>query len=221
MKKSDLSKTCLEIECDAYGRVLLNRSVRRKRGRAYHFTPFKPVSGLFPASMSWPYIMELYQDDSRKSRFIRSFSQKSNSENDARAWFEKLPYHSLSLKEIEAFLSEQFYNLLRQKKLSVRSLSFRRMIQRFGRCDTHGNIALSHYLIFLPAHQREYVMLHEMTHLIHPHHQKAFWNKLESFFPNAIETHQQTMKWGPRFRLFHQQASLHNQHLKINTGTVR
>jgi len=218
MQKIDSKNNSVKIVSERLGTVLLNRSARRKHGRSYHFIPFKPVSGLFPKNMSWQYIMKLFQTDSQEMRFLNSVSKKISSEADAWQWFHTLDSLSLSLLEIENQLSDQFFSLLCKRGLSVRSLSFRRMVQRFGRCDTTGNIALSHYLYFLPSVQRQYVMLHEITHLIHPHHQPEFWKTLESFFPDAAVTHRHIMKWGPRFRLLHQKSALHKNEIIIRAG---
>lgn len=37
----------------------------------------------------------------------------------------------------------------------------------------------------LPAHLMEHVILHELTHLQHKHHQTPFWSAFESVAPGA------------------------------------
>jgi len=37
----------------------------------------------------------------------------------------------------------------------------------------------------LPEHLRDYVILHELTHTIHPNHGKDFWESLEQITGNA------------------------------------
>jgi predicted metal-dependent hydrolase len=49
---------------------------------------------------------------------------------------------------------------------------------RWGSCSSLGNISLNGYLDILPEELFEYVILHELTHLIHMNHSKAFWNVL-------------------------------------------
>lgn len=38
------------------------------------------------------------------------------------------------------------------------------------------SIRISHCLIQMPEWVRDYVILHEMAHLIEPNHSKSFWN---------------------------------------------
>ena len=51
---------------------------------------------------------------------------------------------------------------------------------RWGSCSTQKNINLSCYLIILPPHLREYVMLHELCHTLEMNHGPHFWSLLNS-----------------------------------------
>lgn len=47
----------------------------------------------------------------------------------------------------------------------------------FGSCSVHRKtIRLSHHLAEVPAWVRDYVLMHEMAHLIEPGHGRAFWD---------------------------------------------
>jgi hypothetical protein len=48
--------------------------------------------------------------------------------------------------------------------------------RRFGSCSTRTReIRLSHRLATVPAWVRDYVLVHELAHLVHPNHGKRFW----------------------------------------------
>lgn len=51
---------------------------------------------------------------------------------------------------------------------------------RWGSCSAQRNINLSCYLLLLPPHLREYVMLHELCHTREMNHGPRFWNLLDS-----------------------------------------
>lgn len=51
---------------------------------------------------------------------------------------------------------------------------------RWGSCSTRGSINLSCYLLMLPSHLREYVMLHELCHTREMNHGPRFWALLDS-----------------------------------------
>lgn len=48
--------------------------------------------------------------------------------------------------------------------------------RKFGCCNYNsGNIRISHRMGLMPAWVRDYVIIHEMAHLIEPNHSRAFW----------------------------------------------
>lgn len=49
----------------------------------------------------------------------------------------------------------------------------------WGSCSTSGTIILSIYLMLLPVHLIEYVLLHELCHTVHPSHNSDFWELLD------------------------------------------
>ena len=53
---------------------------------------------------------------------------------------------------------------------------------RWGSCNNRGLISLNWRLIQLPLHLIDYVVAHELAHLIELNHSKAFWAKVESIY---------------------------------------
>lgn len=60
-------------------------------------------------------------------------------------------------------------------KLPEPPLEIRRMKNRWGSCTPKGKIILNPELIKVPKKCIEYVLVHEMCHLIEPNHSKAFY----------------------------------------------
>lgn len=65
--------------------------------------------------------------------------------------------------------------------LDVTKVTIRNSHGRWGSCSTKRSINLSMYLILLPRHLQRYVMLHELTHILHMDHSAQFWAQLDSF----------------------------------------
>ncbi len=68
-------------------------------------------------------------------------------------------------------------------KLVVNSLEFVTNQEKVrGSCTpAKGTIRISHRLLDMPKWVLDYVIMHEMTHLVHPDHSSAFWEKVARF----------------------------------------
>lgn len=75
------------------------------------------------------------------------------------------------------------------------ALQIRAQKSRWGSCSGTGTISLNVYLTFLPEKLRHYVFLHELCHLKHPHHQKAFWDELEKLCPGCLQLRRELRRY--------------------------
>ena len=64
------------------------------------------------------------------------------------------------------------------------SLYIQEMENRWGSCTPKGKIILNAQLIKVPRPCIEYVITHELCHLVHPDHTKAFWELLQKEMPD-------------------------------------
>ena len=62
-----------------------------------------------------------------------------------------------------------------------------REIGKWGYCTRGGRLSFSWQLIALPERLREYIVLHELTHLVEFNHSAAFRRKLKSVCPDFRE----------------------------------
>lgn len=58
----------------------------------------------------------------------------------------------------------------------IKKLGFRDTKSRWGSCSPDGAISFSWRLIFAPPEAMDYVVAHEVAHLVHMNHGKAFWD---------------------------------------------
>ncbi len=62
------------------------------------------------------------------------------------------------------------------KKIPYPTLTIRKMTTRWGVCNTKDHrVTLNLELMKKPIYCLDYVIMHELSHLIHPDHSKAFW----------------------------------------------
>lgn len=67
---------------------------------------------------------------------------------------------------------------------------------RWGSCNSHGVISLNWRLIQLPLHLIDYVVAHELAHLIEMNHSKAFWGVVEKVFAGYREARKLLKNYG-------------------------
>lgn len=73
-----------------------------------------------------------------------------------------------------AFLSDLYG--IEYKDIKIKALK-----SRWGSCNNHKEIVLSCYLMNLPEHLIDYVILHELTHTLVMEHGKVFWQTMEKY----------------------------------------
>lgn len=56
---------------------------------------------------------------------------------------------------------------------------------RWGSCSTSGNLAFSWRLVLAPEAVLDYVVAHEVAHLVHMNHGKRFWRLVEKLAPGS------------------------------------
>lgn len=85
------------------------------------------------------------------------------------------------LKEAEALLPERLATLADQKGFHFRSVRVRKLKGRWGSCNQNHDIVLNSYLMQLPWHLIDYVLLHELVHTRVMAHGKPFWAELGKY----------------------------------------
>ncbi|MEW6496401.1 MAG: type I restriction endonuclease, partial [Cyanobacteriota bacterium] len=67
----------------------------------------------------------------------------------------------------------------------------------WGTCDKDGTIRINWQLIHAPLAVLEYVVAHELVHLLHRHHGDTFWETLGSVMPDWRERKASLESWEP------------------------
>jgi predicted metal-dependent hydrolase len=62
-------------------------------------------------------------------------------------------------------------------------LQFKRMTSQWGSLSPDGNVVLDLSLVLARPSAFEYVLVHELCHLIHANHSRSFWREVETRFP--------------------------------------
>ncbi|MDJ0890448.1 MAG: SprT family zinc-dependent metalloprotease [Gammaproteobacteria bacterium] len=76
-------------------------------------------------------------------------------------------------------------------------LSIRAQKARWGSCSWRGDISLNWRLMLLPQPLSEYVTIHELCHLRHLNHSRAFWDMVATQVPDWRERRDQLRAYEP------------------------
>lgn len=126
-------------------------------------------------------------------------------------WIEKQRHKFLWLRPIsqeiltqlydkaQDFLPRHTYKLAHALWLEPTRVTCRHQKTRWGSCSSRNAISLNIELMRLPEHLRNYVIIHELVHIIHKHHKKAFWDSLEKVLPWARQRDRELRRWSIGF----------------------
>jgi predicted metal-dependent hydrolase len=103
-------------------------------------------------------------------------------------------------KSIKTLLSRvvasDFYPEITRRVLDMNDRTFRQHVKsvnlkynhtNWGSCSAHNNVNLSTRLLFAPPAVQDYVILHELAHLVELNHSERFWALVEKHMPDYLE----------------------------------
>jgi predicted metal-dependent hydrolase len=152
--------------------------------------PRKFISGETHLYLGKQYKLKLRESNSQTVKlhggqlevYVKDMSDKDKIQKLIKAWYkEKADQHFVELYEKNKPLTNKFT----KKPIG---LKYRWMDKRWGSCDKKGGIHLNLELIKAPKKCIEYVLVHELCHLVHHDHSRAFYELLEKLFPDWKET---------------------------------
>ena len=122
--------------------------------------------------------LTLYEDSAFKEVYIEDGQIYYKNQKSLDKWLET------SIKEILNERLQHNFNLF-EENISYPELKLRTMKTRWGVCKLKPpTITLNKKLIRYSLEVIDYVIIHELAHLIFPNHQKEFWNLVEKYCPN-------------------------------------
>jgi len=83
--------------------------------------------------------------------------------------------------EAKRVLPNKVITFANKLNLSVAEVKINSSKGRWGSCSNKKNINLSLFLLMLPEHLIDYVILHELAHTIEMNHSAKFWQLLDTF----------------------------------------
>ena len=125
-------------------------------------------------------------DNPRVRKMLEKHEKNVNEQKPAKAdWYKKQePYRDEYSRRLEKLLPELFEKW--QKKLGVRAakVTIKDTRSQWGSCNVKNhNISISVWLGAFPEECIEYVVVHELTHLLEKGHNARFYGYLDLHYP--------------------------------------
>lgn len=154
-----------------------------------HFLTFEPrntkrkfVSGESHLYLGRQYQLLIVKSEKEKVKHTgRNIEVRTNDTDNVEklleTWYlekSKIWFHKIALPLIEHF---------KKHKVEPSKIEIRKMQNRWGSCSVKGQILLNPELIKAPKACIEYVVIHELCHLVHRDHTQAFFDLQQKEFP--------------------------------------
>lgn len=101
-----------------------------------------------------------------------------NREQEIKKWYKEAA---------ETLLGERIAHFQRITGLKAVSVKITDAKHQWGSCSAKGNINFSWRLLMCPPPVIDYVVLHEVIHLLHCNHSKDFYDKMQVYMPDYRE----------------------------------
>jgi len=104
--------------------------------------------------------------------------------NRERAKTLMLKWYSIHAKNLLSRKISKYLPTFMAMGAVVPEVRYRRMRKRWGSCSNGGIIMLNTELVKAPIHCIDYVIIHELCHLVYPSHDKKFYRLLGKILPD-------------------------------------
>lgn len=101
-------------------------------------------------------------------------------DGNLQVWLRKVIEESLR-RNAKSILPSRLASLSKQCGLPYASVKINSSQGRWGSCSARKDINLSYFLVLLPSHLIDYVLLHELCHTREMNHGERFWDLLNRF----------------------------------------
>ncbi len=146
----------------------------------------------------WP--VTQISDLSQKSRAFfdgkRFIVISDGDEGAARMQMER--FFRKQAKEVIIPLVNEYADLL---AVTFNKVTIRNQVTRWGSCSSKGNLSFNVKILCAPTEMIAYVVLHEVMHLKHFNHSRAFWQEIEVMMPDYKRRMNYFKQFGQNFRI--------------------
>jgi len=154
------------------------KNIENKKGKNVDFSL---ESQLYFLGKSYPLICEKHDKKNIKFSFEEGVFRLMYLHYD----------ETLFQRHIDAFYKKEAVRYVRPlvlhwsktMNLMPKNVSFRKTKRQWGSCSSNNNLSFNTMMMKLPHEAIEYIVVHELAHIVHKHHQPAFWELVKKYLP--------------------------------------
>jgi predicted metal-dependent hydrolase len=98
-------------------------------------------------------------------------------------------------EQARAFIMERIAEYNAHLQLSIGRVSIKNQKTCWGSCSRKGNLNFNYALVHLPIQIADYVIVHELCHLVHFNHSRAFWDLVARIVPEYLQFRAQLKRY--------------------------
>jgi len=150
--------------------------------------PRRYVGGESHLYLGRKYRLKLIETEEEKVKLLRGYLVIYTKDKKNKTQIQKLVYRWYKDRATVKFI-EYLENCLKwfnSYDISYEKLVIRKLEKRWGSCTPNGKILLNTDLIQAPKGCIEYVIVHELCHLIYPNHNRKFYALQEQILPKWL-----------------------------------
>lgn len=134
------------------------------------------------------YLIEIVEQPFLKRDFITIFNNKflinvSSKEHVIKVLDEYLNKETLRMVQQKVSIYKKLFNV------EPRDIKVKKLKSRWGSCSYDNVLTFNSKLIMFREEAIDYVIIHELCHMIHKNHSKEYWNLVYSLMPSYREEH--------------------------------
>jgi len=107
----------------------------------------------------------------------------------------KLYYQNFYKQVAHTYLQERLEHFAELMGLKPKEMRLRRMKRQWGNCRSNNIVTFNIHLIQTPKECIDYVIVHELAHMVHMNHSKAFHALVEQYLPQSKEKRAQLKRF--------------------------
>ena len=153
---------------------------QQKKGKALNFSSSME---LYFIGKSYPLILKTYEKKRTKLTFEEDLFTLYYSVYDETLF--QTHIDRFYKKEAQAYIPQHVSHWADAMRLFPTDIRFRKTKRQWGSCSCKNVLSFNTMMMKLPKDVIQYVIVHELAHIQHKHHQKTFWKLVEKYLPDC------------------------------------